>query len=61
MIYNVTDNRVSIDDYFFEMDTNNNIYIYAKGMKYIDIIKVGYYIDFNQFKEICNLWSLENK
>lgn len=61
MIYNVTDNRVSIDDYFFEMDTNNNIHIYDKEMKYIDIIKVEYYIDFNKFKVICNQWFLENK
>lgn len=61
MIYNVTDNRISIDDYFFDMDTDNNIHIYIKGMKYIDIIKVGYYVDFNKFKEICNRWVLENK
>lgn len=60
MIYNVTDNRISIDDYFFEMATNNNIYIYTKGMKYIDIIKVGYYISFKEFKVICNKWFWEN-
>lgn len=29
MIYEVTDNRISIDGYFFEMDKNNTIHIYA--------------------------------
>lgn len=61
MIYNVTDNRISIGYYFFEMDTDNNIHIYTKGMKYFDIIKIGYYIEFNKFKEICNKWVLESK
>ncbi|MDU1978511.1 MAG: hypothetical protein E6726_08905 [Clostridium sp.] len=59
MIYNITDNRISIDDYFFEMDTNNNIHIYTNGMKYLGIIKVGYLLDFKQFKEICNEWILK--
>ncbi len=60
MIYNITDNRVSIDYYFFEMDTENNIHIYSKGMKYLTVIEIGYYLDFEQFKEICNQWFLEN-
>lgn len=41
------------------MDTNNNIHIYTNGMKYLGIIKVGYLLDFKQFKEICNEWILK--
>lgn len=60
MMYELTDNRVSIGDYFFEMDTENNIHIYGKGLKYLDKIEIGHLIDFEAFKKHCNKW-LENK
>lgn len=61
MMYEVTDNRIKIGDYFFEMDTEHDIHIYAKGMKYIDKIQVGHFIDFDKFKNYCNEWIISQK
>lgn len=60
MIYEVTDNRISIDGYFFEMDTNNTIHIYAKGLKSIGLMRVGKPLSFNVFKKTCKKWLEEN-
>lgn len=53
MVYELTDNRITIGDYFFEMDTNNIIYIYGKGMKCIDKIEIGHSMNFEKFKIYC--------
>lgn len=56
MVYEVSDNRLTIADYFFEMDTENNLHIYAKGMRYLDKVEIGHSLDFEGFKERCNQW-----
>lgn len=60
MIYEVTDNRITIDGYFFEMDTENTIHIYGMGMKYLDKIEIGKPLSFEAFEQYCNKF-LENK
>ncbi len=58
MFYNVTDNRISIGDYFFEMDTEHNIHIYSKGMKYISCVEFSSSMSFDKFKDFCNRWFI---
>lgn len=60
MIYNVTDNRVTIKGYFFEMDTQNTIHVYAKNMEYFDMINVGYSLSYDEFKFRCEEWLVKN-
>lgn len=63
MIYNVTDNRISIDCYFFEMDTQHNLYIYIRdnGLKYLDMVKIGSELDYDDFEKFCQKWLIENE
>ena len=61
MVYEVTDNRISIDGWFFEMDTQNNLHVYAKGMEYFDMVRIGYNLDYEEFKFRCNQWLVENR
>lgn len=60
MIYEVSDNRITIGEWFFEMDQQNNLHIYAKGMKYFDMVEIGYYINFEEFKYRCKQWLVDN-
>lgn len=60
MIYEVTDNRITIDEYFFEMDTNNSIHVYAKVLKDIGIMRIGKSLSFDVFEKICKKWLEEN-
>lgn len=56
MIYEVTDNRVLLGKNFFDMDTENNIHVYAKeskSLKYIKKIK-AFRMNYNKFLEVCN-------
>ena len=41
------------------MDTQNNIHVYAKGLEYYAIIKVGYSLDYEEFKYRCKQWIVE--
>ena len=59
MVYEVNDNRLKIEPWFFEMDTQNNINVYAKGLEYYAIIKVGYSLDYEEFKYRCKQWIVE--
>lgn len=56
MVYNVNDNRIKLGDWFFELDTQNNLHVYAKGMEYFDMVSIGYEcissIFFNSFEVI---------
>lgn len=61
MVYEVTDNRIKIGDYFFEMDTENNIYVYGKGLKFLDKIEIVKPISFDLFKQYCNKWILDKE
>lgn len=61
MVYNVTDNRISIDGWFFEMDTQYNLHVYAKGMEYFDMVRIGYELDYEEFKCRCKQWLVENR
>jgi len=61
MVYEVSDNRLTLDGYFFEMDTQHNLHVYAKNMEYFDMIKIGYILDYDEFKYRCNQWLAENK
>ena len=40
MIYEVTDNRILLGKYFFDMDAENNIHVYAKEGKSLNHIKL---------------------
>lgn len=60
MVYEVTDNRITIGGYFCEMDTENNIHIYGRGMKHIDNIPIGKPLSFEAFKQYC-IKYIENK
>ncbi len=56
MIYEVTDNRVLLGKYFFDMDVENNIHVYAKegkSLKYIKKIK-AFRMNYNKFLYVCN-------
>lgn len=56
MIYEVTDNRVLLGKYFFDMDTENNIHVYtkkSKSLKYIKKIK-AFRMNYNKFLDVCN-------
>lgn len=61
MVYEVTNNRISIDGWFFEMDTQYNLHVYAKGMEYFDMVRIGYNLDYEEFKFRCNQWLVENR
>lgn len=62
MLYEVSDNRIEIDEYFFEMDsTNYNIHVYKKGMVYFDMIEVNSKMPYDVFKQRCNEWIIRNK
>lgn len=61
MVYNVNDNRIKIGDWFFEMDTQHNLHVYAKGMEYFDMVRIGYELDYEEFKCRCNQWTVENR
>lgn len=60
MVYEVTDNRITIGGYFCEMDIENNIHIYGSGMKYLDKIELGKPLSFEEFKQYC-INFIENK
>lgn len=60
MIYEVGEYRISLDGYFFELDSFNNIHIYAKDMEYIDMVEVGFKIDYDEFKYRCICWVNQN-
>ena len=60
MMYEVTDNRISVEDYFFEMDMEHTIHIYGKGLKYLDKIEIGKPLSFELFKQYCNKWIQKN-
>lgn len=61
MLYNVTDNRICIQNYFFEQDERGNIHVYRKeGMEYIDCIDYIGVLHFDEFKFKCKEYlSLE--
>lgn len=61
MIYELGDYRLSLDGYFFELDSLNNMHVYAKGMEYIDMVEIGFKIDLDEFKYRCRCWIAENK
>lgn len=60
-MYEVSDNRIALDEYFFEMDTRYNIHVYEKGMKYFDMIENTSKLNFDEFKYKCNQWLVENR
>ena len=54
MVYEVTDNRILLDRYFLEMDTEHIIHVYGAGMKEIDTIPMNKALSFNEFQKFCN-------
>ncbi len=60
MIYEVGEYRISLDGYFFELDSLHNIHVYAKDMEYIDMVEVGFEIDYDEFKYRCMCWVNQN-
>lgn len=54
MIYEVSDNRITINNYFIEQGTNNIIYVYTKGLKLIESINIDHSMSYEEFKTYCN-------
>lgn len=55
MNYDVTDNRIVIDNYFIEQDTTGNIHIYRRGtMEHIESINHNRVLSEKEFKKICD-------
>lgn len=62
MIYEVNDNRITLDNYFFEADELNNIHVYKNGtMEYLDMIEIDYKYDYDEFLFQCKEWIRKNK
>lgn len=61
MTYEVTDNRIKIKKYFFEMDTKHNLYIYGEGLKLLEKINIGKNLSYLNFKSYCETWIINNK
>ncbi|MGN9160057.1 hypothetical protein [Clostridium sulfidigenes] len=64
MAYEVGENRLTLDVYSFEMDTRNNIHVYAKGMRYFGMIENRSQLELSEFSELkykCQQWLVENK
>lgn len=61
MIYEVNDNRIKLGDWFFEMDTQYNLHVYAKGMEYFDMVRIGSELGYEEFKHRCKQWLVDNQ
>lgn len=63
MTYGITDNRITIQGFFFEQDTRGNIHIYdnrERQLSYYDMIDFMGLLPYKEFVFKCEEWLIEN-
>lgn len=53
MVYEVTDNRMSLNGFFLEQDTKGNIYIYDDKMALTKTIESNRVMNYSEFVSKC--------